>query len=269
MISRDILDLLSCPACGEGDLVNGSSRRPTLRCSACDQEYPFVDGIPELVDPSHRREPGSYRTETLFDAIAGVYDLAAPAMSVGVWNCDPLRYVDSENRALGRGNGGVFLEFPVGTGLVLDRVLADYHDLTILAVDSSRKMLKKARKRLEGRSHRIQLVRAMPSKLPVRNGVVDSVQSLNGLHAFTQRAALVKEMLRVSKPGGFISGTAIVRGERAAADLVLERFERYGVFPLLRRSHYLVEELKACGLENVHWETHGAALFFSGDTPSI
>ena len=269
MIPRKILDLLECPACRQSSLVNGSARRPTLDCDSCGHTYAVVDGIPELVDPEHRREPGSYRTETLFDAIAGLYDYAAPAMSVGVWNCDPLRYVDSENRALGRGNGGVYLEVPSGTGLVLDRVLAEYHDVTILLVDSSRKMLRKARKRLEGHPQTIQLIRAEPSRLPVRSGVVDSVQSLNGLHTFTDRVSIVREMLRIARPEGFISGTAIVRGERAAADLVLERFERYGVFPLLRRAHFLIEELKASGLENVHWETHGAALFFTGDAPSV
>lgn len=268
MIERTLLDILACPLCGGEELHYGGSRHPSLVCDDCGQVYPIVDGIPDFVTEV-ATVPGSYRTETLYDAIAGVYDLAAPVMSLSVWNCDPLRYVDSENRALGRANGGLFLEIPIGTGLVLDKVLANYHDVRVIAIDTSWRMLRRAQKRLARHDHSIQLLRARPTHLPLRRNVIDSVQSLNGLHAFTNRSAVVSEMARVARPGGFMSGALLVRGERLSADLVLERFERYGVFPLLRTAPYVVEELRSSHVDDLHWETHGAALFYSGSSGDI
>jgi uncharacterized protein YbaR (Trm112 family) len=115
MITKEVLDILRCPACFHPELHLGSSRRPHLECGSCQTAYPIVDGIPDLVAPDTAPPPGTYRTETVTNVIAGVYDFVAPLMSMGIWRCSPLRYIDSENRALGRARGGIYLEAPVGT----------------------------------------------------------------------------------------------------------------------------------------------------------
>jgi ubiquinone/menaquinone biosynthesis C-methylase UbiE len=186
-------------------------------------------------------------------------------MSLAVWHCSPLRYIDAEHRAVGRANPGVILEAPIGTGVVLDRVLAPYHDVTVIGVDLSWKMLRKARQRFADRADTVHLVRARPDDLPLIDNSVDSIQSLNGLHAFNDRRGVLSEFRRVARPGGHISGSALIRGQELVADAVLDRYERWGILPMLRTGEFLVKEMRNAGFEGVHFETHGAVLFFQAD----
>jgi ubiquinone/menaquinone biosynthesis C-methylase UbiE/uncharacterized protein YbaR (Trm112 family) len=211
MIQPRALEVLKCPACGGPELTIGSGRRPDLICQSCGAHYPIVHGIPDLVAPENAPQPGSYRTETLSNVIAGIYNVVAPVMSLAIWQCSPLRYVDHENRALGRARGGVYLEAPIGTGLALAPIVSRDHDALILGVDKSWKMLFKARKRLANLPLPFQLIRADYDNLPFQNGVVRSLQSLNGLHGFTDRAGALDEFHRVLEPKGFFSGSALVR----------------------------------------------------------
>ena len=58
---RDLMDILACPVCkgkldlrveeeNEREIVKGS-----LYCGKCDEVYPIVDGIPNLLPPSMRK----------------------------------------------------------------------------------------------------------------------------------------------------------------------------------------------------------------------
>lgn len=263
-MNSEILERLRCTTCLQGELVIGGGRRPSLRCAECDATYPVVDQIPDLIPPHLAARPGEYRADTLNELVAGVYDVAAPVLAAAIWRCSPLRWIDAEHRAIGRANpGGVYLRAPMGTGIVLDQVLNRYHDVTIIGVDSSWKMLRRARARFGDRVH---LVRALTNRLPIRDGIVDSVQSINGLHASTERAAALQELQRVAKPGAYVAGTALVRGQEFVADVLLDRYERWGVLPMLRTAEFLVEEMRANGLDSVRFETRGAVLFYSAHT---
>lgn len=261
MISRQLIERLACTACGSAGLTLGSGRRPELLCPTCEHVFPIVDDIVDMTPP-HAPKPGDYRTDTVPDVVGGMVDLAAPLMSAAVWHCSPIRYVDVEHRALGRANPGVFLEAPIGTGIVLDRVLSDYHDVCVIGVDSSWKMLRKAAKRFAGDS-RVHLVRGRLDALPLRDDCIDSMHSLNGLNGVTEREQTLSEFRRVVRNDGFVSGTALIRGQELLADVVLDRYERWGVLPMLRTPEFLVAQMKACGLDNVRFETHGAVLFYS------
>lgn len=261
MISRQLIDRLACTACGGVELSLGAGRRPELICAGCDYAFPIVDDIVDMTPPLAPK-PGDYRTDTVPDVVGGMVDLAAPLMSLTVWHCSPLRYVDAEHRAIGRANPGVFLEAPIGTGIVLDRVLSNYHDVCVIGVDSSWKMLRKAKKRFAG-DPRVHLVRARLDALPLRDDCVDSMHSLNGLNGVTEREQTLAEFRRVVRDGGFVSGTALIRGQELIADAVLDRYERWGVLPMLRTPEFLVAQMKACGLDNVRFETRGAVLFYS------
>ncbi len=260
-ISQRALEVLRCPDCA-GTLHIGAGRRPTLTCDECDHGFPVVDGIPDLVSTKRAPVPGTYRTETLSNVIAGFYDFAAPVMSATVWKCSPLRYVDAQHVALGRANPGVHVEAPIGTGIVLDKVLAPYHDLQVIGFDPSWKMLQKAARRLAHHGDRIQLVRADLSNLPIADGSAAAVQSLNGLHALVDRAPALNEFERVVRDGGYVGGTALIRGQELAADAVLDRYEKWGVFPMLRTAEFLVEEMRNSALDDVQFTTHGAVLFW-------
>jgi uncharacterized protein YbaR (Trm112 family) len=56
----DLMEILACPVCKgaleltvdleqDGEIVTG-----TLRCPACDEDYPIEDAIPNLLPPSLR-----------------------------------------------------------------------------------------------------------------------------------------------------------------------------------------------------------------------
>lgn len=269
MIQREVLDLLQCPSCGGPQLSLGSGRRPDLVCEDCGAHFPVVRGIPDLVSPDATSPPGNYRTETLSNVIAGIYNFVAPAMSLAIWQCSPLRYVDHENRALGRASGGVYLEAPIGTGIALAPVIASHHDALILGVDRSWKMLFKAQKRLRRTAKPFQLIRADFSNLPFKSNTVDSLQSLNGLHGFTERVAVLEEFHRCLKDRGFFSGSALVRAQTDMADALLERYERYGIYPMLRSPEFLLQEVRSADFKSLRFETHGAVMFFTGEKNSI
>lgn len=264
MISARTLALMRCPHCHHAELRLGSQRLPALWCTGCEARYPIVDGIPDMIPPSEAPEPGTYRTETLANLLAGISDAGAPLLSATLWQCSPLRWVDSENRALGRANGGVYLRAPMGTGMLLEHALADYHDLQIVGIDRSWNMLRKAQRRLAASGRRVQLMRAEWTHLPLRDGVVDSIQSLNGLQIFGRRVDSLRELRRCLRAGGHISGSALIRGQKALTDAVLERLERYGVYPMLRTPEFLLQDLHAAALQGVHYETRGAVMFFGG-----
>lgn len=59
-MKRDLMEILACPVCKsaleltvdqeeDGEIVTG-----TLRCPACEEDYPIEDAIPNLLPPSLR-----------------------------------------------------------------------------------------------------------------------------------------------------------------------------------------------------------------------
>ena len=47
MISKTLLNILLCPSCNDGDLIEVSETK--LICSNCKKEYQVKDGIPILL----------------------------------------------------------------------------------------------------------------------------------------------------------------------------------------------------------------------------
>lgn len=55
MISKELLDILACPACEERPAVELSDDENYLVCNQCGRHYPIRDGIPVmLVDEAVR-----------------------------------------------------------------------------------------------------------------------------------------------------------------------------------------------------------------------
>jgi uncharacterized protein YbaR (Trm112 family) len=49
MIDKELLDLLICPACGEGSSVVPDTAGSVLVCDRCGRRYPVHDGIPVML----------------------------------------------------------------------------------------------------------------------------------------------------------------------------------------------------------------------------
>ena len=264
MIPKNILTVISCPSCGADEIGVGGKRHPELECGACGVSYPIVKGIPDLT-PRFAGEPlRHYRTETLYDAIAPIFDVSFPAMSLLVWNCPPLRYVDWAHRALGRGEGGLLLTCPVGTGFLLNHVQSVHTQYPIVATDISWRMLFRAKSRFErSGATNITLIRADPAHLPFAPGSFRSVMTLNGLNGFHDRDRALSELLRITEAKGWIAGSALCRGLERTADRVLNRYEKWGIYPILRGREFLLSELEqAFKARDLRFETYGAVVFF-------
>ncbi|MBN2449811.1 MAG: Trm112 family protein [Lentisphaeria bacterium] len=58
MIDRDLLELLVCPACGQGAGLTPTADGEGLLCARCGRCYPIRDGIPILLIEEARIPPG-------------------------------------------------------------------------------------------------------------------------------------------------------------------------------------------------------------------
>ncbi len=95
----------------------------------------------------------------------------------------------------------------VGCGLAEEAIgLANRHPgLTVTGVDSSTEMIKMARQRARQRSTAIDLLLGDALALPFDDGAFDAVRCERVLQWLVQPARAVREMVRVTAPGGTIA----------------------------------------------------------------
>jgi ubiquinone/menaquinone biosynthesis C-methylase UbiE len=139
---------------------------------------------------------GYYDSNLAADRLRRVYEVA-PARA--------RQYLDAEiSHALERIRpGDVVLDLGCGYGRVMPRWAA--RAALVVGVDTSLASLSLAHRMLEGRPNCL-LVNADALTLPFRSAGLDVVACIqNGLSAFhVDRAALVREAVRVTKPGGTV-----------------------------------------------------------------
>ena len=92
------------------------------------------------------------------------------------------------------------LDLGTGTGALLP--LLGRHVDRVIAVDGSRGMLARARKRMRSSFPGVSLVRAEGTRLPVAGASVDGLVANMVLHHVLEPPALFRETARVLKPGG-------------------------------------------------------------------
>jgi SAM-dependent methyltransferase len=126
----------------------------------------------------------------------------------------------------------VLLDVPVGTGVFTASVYSRYPNATIIGVDCSINMLRKAKTRfLEQGVNNIHLLKADAANLPVRDGTADVVLSMNGWHAFADKQGTTAQMRRVLREDGTLIACGYVEGARRLSDWFVRRFgARNGFF---------------------------------------
>ncbi|MHB8509152.1 MAG: class I SAM-dependent methyltransferase [Candidatus Dormibacteria bacterium] len=209
-----------------------------LSCPACEKPMRLSDGM--LVCPARHRYP----------EIEGVFDLwpagqALPAMDIfgspygwaydaGIkerpiarlvgslmWGADIDRMYRLMDNGVRCAPGEVVLDVPCGGAPSL-LTAAGRMKGTYIGIDISERMLARAAAvRNQERLERVILARADAGRLPLADAVVDRVLCFNGLHVIPNKAAVLRELARVLRPGGELVGSAIVR--------------ELGILPLLRR----------------------------------
>jgi ubiquinone/menaquinone biosynthesis C-methylase UbiE len=225
MQNHDLTEILRCPKTGNKLRFNGDDK--IVRVAESDMEYPSIDGIidfcPEALD----------KVSMAYDKVAHRYDTLLLRPNVpqrilrtlvwGIGNDRP--YIETVLSYLPDQFDGILLDVPVGTGVFTSPIYTKYPKATIIGIDLSMSMLRKARVCFERDGLRnVVLLRADVTNLPLRNDVVDLVLSMNGWHAFTDKQRAVAEIRRVLRTQGMLVACGYVKGARKISDWFVKHF---------------------------------------------
>ena len=221
----ELIDILRCPETGkklrfdDGDTI--------VRIEGSDIEYSVVEGIVDFC-------PGAKdKVSSAYDKIADRYDatLTRPRMLMRICNTviwgfgDDNTYADTVLSYLPSDFDGILLDVPLGTGVFTSPIYAKFPKATIIGVDLSMDILRKARERFERDGMRnVCLLRADAANLPLRNDTVDLVLYMNGWHVFTNKQQAVNEIARVLRKQGTLVACGYIKGARKLSDWFVKHF---------------------------------------------
>lgn len=105
------------------------------------------------------------------------------------------------------------LDLGTGTAQIPVMLCQRWEACRVLAVDAAVSMLDVARYNLEiaNLTHRVQLAHADAKQLPFRDGMFDVVMSNSILHHIPQPLTVLREAVRVVRPGGWLFFRDLVR----------------------------------------------------------
>jgi demethylmenaquinone methyltransferase/2-methoxy-6-polyprenyl-1,4-benzoquinol methylase len=155
--------------------------------------------MPNPVSASDARSPRDGSGE-MFDAIAERYDLMNRLLSMGVdqgWRRKAVA-------AMNLGAGSRALDLATGTADLAVLIARTHPEAQVVGVDPSVKMLEvgKAKVARHGLSERIGLEVGSAEQLPFAADEFDAVSIAFGIRNVPDRPRALREMARVTKPGG-------------------------------------------------------------------
>jgi ubiquinone/menaquinone biosynthesis C-methylase UbiE len=145
---------------------------------------------------------------TIYDFIVEHEPVARVAWQVGVGSDVRLLYAAAEE--IGRQPpGAAVLDIPCGGGVAL-RGLRPGQGIRYVAADIAPAMLERTRENAQrrGLDDQVELREADVENLPFADGEFDLCVSFTGMHCFPHPEAAVREIARVVKPGGALTGSA-------------------------------------------------------------
>jgi demethylmenaquinone methyltransferase/2-methoxy-6-polyprenyl-1,4-benzoquinol methylase len=142
-------------------------------------------------------------TGAMFDRIARRYDLVNRVISLGLDASWRRRTV----RSLQLGDRPRVLDLATGTGDLAIELAFARPSGTVLGLDPSTEMLAIAARKVEreGLSGRVSLVVGDAQSLPYADCEMDAVTIAFGIRNVPDRAAALREMARVTRPGGRVA----------------------------------------------------------------
>ena len=139
----------------------------------------------------------------MFDAIAARYDLLNRLISFGVDQSWRRRTVGSMALA----PGARALDLATGTADLAILVARTHREVQVTGVDPSARMLAVGREKVEraGLAGRVTLTSGVAEALPFESGSFDAVSMAFGIRNVPDRPAALREMARVTRPGGRVA----------------------------------------------------------------
>jgi demethylmenaquinone methyltransferase/2-methoxy-6-polyprenyl-1,4-benzoquinol methylase len=185
----------------------------------------------------------------MFDKIADRYDLLNRLLSLGIdqgWRHQAVA-------ALALGPSANVLDLATGTADLAILEASTHRDCRVQGVDPSSRMLDIGRQKVEraGFSSRVTLVQGNAEALPFESGAFDGVSIAFGIRNVVDRPKGLREMARVTRPGGRIVVLELSE-PRSGVLGPLARFHVHSVVPFLgglisgsREYRYLQQSIAA------------------------
>jgi SAM-dependent methyltransferase len=130
------------------------------------------------------------------------------------------RFVD---RSSSEWETGTVLDVPIGMGRMFPAYANRLRPKRVIAVDLAPGQLRRAQRsaRRSGFAGETRFIAADVVSLPLPDASVNSILTEGGFHHFPDRAAAMRELMRVLVPGGHIAGYGLVAGETRRGDWCL------------------------------------------------
>lgn len=142
----------------------------------------------------------------IYSAIAGnLYEPVIVKVAFPLFGRDlPGHVLEQGRKAIAAAAGGPILDLPVGTGYFTVH-LERAHPGIVVGADIAWGMVERTRRAAaDAGAHRLVPLQADGFRLPFADGTFAGVVSSNGLQVMPHLAAAVKEMHRVTRPGGSV-----------------------------------------------------------------
>lgn len=184
--------------------------------------------------------------------ISTLYDRAVQSRTLAPWGARILWNYDIENlrdAIAAQDSNALTLDIPCGGGLAVD------DNPRHVAADISRPMLTRARRRTT------TLLQTNIYALPFAPATFEACVTYNGLHCLEDPPAALRELTRVLRPGGTLTGTTITTGTNR--DPLIKLFQRLDIFGNPGTPTDLRTWLTSAGLTDIEITPSGAVTGFT------
>lgn len=192
------LDVLACPECHAALSVIPLGGGDAYRCSACQKDYPVVDGIPHFIE-LHEMTGLNKRFAQMYNWFSWGYR----AFSTVAFAYIGMREEQARREVTDRlePKGGRLLEISIGPGVNLPYLMGRPDVGEIYGLDISPGQLHRCREYVAHKGWNIALQLGNAEQLPHQDNSFDGVFHLGGINFFNDKQKAIAEMIRVAKPG--------------------------------------------------------------------